>query len=103
WVSGYWNMNRMLVAPPVGLPEAGDELVLEDLHRRIARQRVDDLELLGDLLRHQLRGAAVGLHLLEGERRGPGPHLDHGADALAPRRVRQSDDRDRADARMRHE
>src|SRR5690606_27770886 len=80
------------------------QLVLEDLAQRlVARQRVDDLELLGGLELREPLGLEVRDHLVEGDRLAALRRLHHGAHALPPLAVRQADDRDVADLRVRVE
>ncbi len=77
--------------------------MLQDLQGRIARQRVDDLELLRNLLRHEPGCLAERLQLVERQRRHARPHLDDGTHTLAPRRIRKADDRHRRNPRMGHQ
>src|SRR5690606_9491871 len=75
------------------------QLVLQHLQRGVARQRVDHLELLGDLLRHQPGLLAPLDHLVELQWLLAGRRLDDCGDALAALAVGQADDRDVADLR----
>ena len=68
--------------------------VLEHLAGGVARQDVDDLELLGQLLDHQPGAAQVGDHLVEGQRQRGIGELHDGADPLARVRIGHADDGD---------
>src|SRR5262249_16109533 len=64
--------------------EAPDELVLEHLPGRVARQRVDELELLGRLLAHGAGALEPRPHVVEVERRGGIWRHDHPAPPPPP-------------------
>src|SRR5690606_25440888 len=101
--------GRRVTAPGAGAlgSRPGDrgvllaQLVLEHLAQRlVAGQGVDDDELLGELLLHQLGVGQRGDHLVEGEVVGRvclGDPLDDRADALAALAVGKPDHRDVAD------
>src|SRR4029078_22640 len=81
------RLTRVLVAQPL----------LADLAHRVARDLVDDLELLGDLLAGQADRPAVLADLDKGERVDTVGELHDRATALAGPWVRHADDRDVGD------
>src|SRR5262245_34406798 len=83
--------------------EAAAELVLQDLARRVARDRVDELEAFGELLAHEAPRRQVLDHLLEEERVRGIAAGDHGAAALPELRVGEPDHRRVRDLWMRVE
>src|SRR4051812_33790552 len=78
------------------------QLVLQHLvERLVARQLVDDLQPLGDLLPHQPRGGAGVDHLVEGQHVATlARRLHDCAHQLAPLGVGEPDDGDVADLRV---
>src|SRR3990172_10481950 len=84
-----------------GLPEAPAELGLDHFAHRVARQRVHDLELLGDLLDHDLAADHESPHRVEGQaRRSTRSRHDASAYALATVAIRHADHCDIGDLRM---
>src|SRR5437763_86505 len=79
------------------------ELVLQDFSGRVARQHVDDLQLLGDLLGHQACFAAEVEDVLEVGRRLLVGGDDDRARPLPRRVVGQTDHGDVADAGVREQ
>ena len=80
------------------------ELVLEDLAAGVAREHVDDLELLGDLLHHEPGGAAVStIASRSSERAAPSRSTTTAHAALAALGVGQADHRDVGDLGVREE
>ena len=93
--------RRSGIDPTSGVARA--QRVLEDLPRRVARQRVDELELLGHLLLRQPLAGEELEELLEGGRIGLVRGHDDRARALTGPRVGQADHRDVSDLRVREE
>src|SRR5262245_37028779 len=86
---------------PPRAPEAPAQLLLYDLAHGVARQRRDDLELLGNLLHHDTAADHEGAHLVE--RRGKSfarTQDEAGTHALTASRVWDADHRGLGDPRM---